>query len=163
MSRLGIGAVATAVACVTASQAEPLAKPVVGPRLVCLKYSSFALLADERITDLDGSPESEQLTVRGSSGTYTVGESEIFATKGLKRLVYTAAGTKVYKVGRERVRYAITGPTSYSDGREVLVVWLAGDALSGRVTDADIYKRFAVGDPKTVKCQSGYTYGWNFN
>jgi len=50
----------------TFARAEPLAEPVVGPKLICFKYSTFLLGDGEKITDFSGSAEAMAISVEGS-------------------------------------------------------------------------------------------------
>lgn len=147
-----------------ASSAEPLKQPITGPMLVCFKYSTFQLSAGESLVDFDGGPEAVRLKVTSLRGQYDIGESEIFADpKGEKELVAAANNTSVYRVFGKGRRYAIYGPTSFSEGRDKLVIWLSGAALSGRKRDREIYSRFQVRDTQGVKCPRTFTYAWDFS
>lgn len=92
------------IALAVSAQAEPLDKPVEGPKLICFKYSTFSLDEGERVTDFSGSLEAISITVESPFGTYAVGESEIFAfPKDGKRLVFSTGRTSVYRMpGREQ-------------------------------------------------------------
>lgn len=143
------------------ARADPLPKPVIGPKLICFKYSVFRLAAGERITDAAGSPEGIAITLHGPNGEIGIGESEIFApAKGGKRLVFSAGRTKVYRVARGR-RYAIYGPTYFSEGADRLVLWLSGPGLSGGRRDRDFYSRFDVRNPEGSACEHVFTYSWD--
>lgn len=65
---------------------------------------AHSLDADEHIIDFDGSVESMQLIVQGPNGTYSIGESEIFATPRLGRRVSNLEGTRVYPLERAGAR-----------------------------------------------------------
>jgi hypothetical protein len=138
--------------------AQPLREPVVGPMLVCFKYSSFRLAAGEQITDFGGSPEALLITIEGRGGAYQIGESEIFAKPIQKRLISDRDGTRVYRVGP--AGYEIAGKTSYSDGGDEFILSLDGEALAGTVRDARIYRRLTVGDPARLSCKMTFTYHW---
>lgn len=143
--------------------ADPLNKPVEGPKLVCFKYSTFMLKEGERITDFSGSPEAMSITVNDAAHSFQIGESEIFAPpSGEKRLVWSNGGTAVYRVSGHSGRYAVFGRTSFSTGRDRLVVWLSGNALKGGKDDASVYGRLLVRDPATLKCDQTFTYSWGF-
>lgn len=145
-------------------QAEPPGRPVVGPKLVCFKYSTFELAKGESISPISGSPEGISLSVEGPSGRFTIGESEIYASvKGAKRLVHSNASTSVYRVPGKNGRYAIYGPTSFSDGKVRLVIWLSGENLKGKKSDQAVFKRFTVRDPAGVVCEQTFTYSWGFD
>lgn len=150
------------VALSSSTNADPLNPPVTGPKLICFKYSTFALDPDESITDVSGSPEGISVTVKGPSGSYSIDESEIFApAKGRNQLVYTRNGTHVYRVTETEIRYAIYGRTSFSKDKDRLVIWLSGDALKAS-NSPDIYRRVEVRDPAGIKCQHTFTYSWEF-
>ena len=158
---LGLSALMFAVGGSAAS--EPLEKPVSGPKLLCFKYSTFLLLEGELVTAMSGGPEAISLTVEGPLGTYEVAESEIFApTAGTRRQVFSTGSTHVYRVAGKRPRYAVYGPTNFSDGKDQLVVWLSGSVLKGTISDEVIYRRLNVRntDAATVKCEHKFTYSW---
>lgn len=143
------------------AHSEPLAEPVVGPMQVCFKYSSFSLAGGERITDFDGGGEGMAVRIEGPNGTYRIGESEIFATPRLGRLVANRDGTRVYRLrGRSR-EYAIVGATTFSDGEDIVVIRLDGEALTGTSRDAQVYERFRVADPASLHCSQIFTYSWD--
>jgi hypothetical protein len=143
--------------------ADPLTEPVVGPKLICFKYSTFALVDGERIVDFRGDMEGMAIKIASPGGAYEVAESEIVGwARGANRLVFSRKRTRVYRVaGRER-RYAIYGPTDFSDGKNLLLIRLSGVALRGTVRDAGIYQRFEVRAPSELKCDAKFTYSWGF-
>jgi hypothetical protein len=143
------------------ARADPLDKPVVGPKLICFKYSTFSLADGERVTEFTGSPEAMSITVERTSGDFTIAESEIFAEpKGPKRLVFSNGRTFVYRVSDHRGRYAIYGPTSFSAGNNRLVIWLSGKSLRGKKSDQTVYGRFMVRNVAGLKCEQTFTYSW---
>ncbi len=148
----------------TAAIANLPGGPVIGPNLICFKYSTFTLIEGEQVTDFSASPEDMSLEISGPSGSYEVSEGEIFAaTKASKRLVLSREGAHVYRVSsKNEVRYAIYGPTDFSDGKDRLLIWLSGNALHGTRKDLTIYSRFDVRDPATVNCAHSFTYSWEF-
>jgi hypothetical protein len=147
----------------TGAQAEPLKDPVDGPQLICFKYSTFQLLNGERIVDFSGGMESLSVRVLTPQGQLTIGESEIFAVPEKPRTQIAAWNhTKVYRYSGGADRYAIFGPTSYSEGKERLVIWLSIMTLIGKPNDAAVYRRFEVRDPSGSGCKRGFTYSWEF-
>jgi hypothetical protein len=137
-------------------------EPVLGPKLVCFKYSTFLLDQGEKIIEFSGSTEAMSVTVEGASGTLRIGESEIFAAvRGQKRLVASRGQTKIYRVTSERRRYAIYGPTNSSEGKDQLVIWLSGDSLRGNSSDRAVLDRFEIRDPASVRCEQTFTYSWD--
>jgi len=141
--------------------ADPLDRPVEGPKLVCFKYSTFMLEEGERITDFSGSPEGMSITINGPADSFQIGESEIFAPpKGEKRLVSSKEGTTVYRLLGHGGRYALFGRPSFSPEKDRLVIWLSGKALKGTKDDARVYSRLLVRDPATFKCDQTFTYSW---
>ena len=159
--------IATIVAAIflapAAAQAEPLDKPVTGPKLICFKYSTFSLAEGETLTDFSGSPEAMSITVNSSLGQFTISESEIFASeKGSRRLVFSNGLTAIYRVSDRGGRYAIYGPTSFSDGKSRLVIWLSGKGLKGKKSDEAVYDRFAIRNVAGLKCGQTFTYSWSF-
>jgi len=146
-----------------AARADTLDKPVIGPKLICFKYSTFYLDEGESIAELSGSPEGISVSVTSRSGHFSIGEGEIFApAKGLKRLVYSNGSTSVYRVRGRGGRYAIYGPTSFSNGKPRLIIWLTGINLRGRKNDKSVYSRFEIRDPSGLKCEHTFTYSWDF-
>ena len=144
--------------------AESALPPVIGPKKVCLKYSSFDLLDGEQVTDSKGGVESVLLEVSGRAGRFSVGESEIFgAPKSSGKLVATSGGTKVYRMTRDgRVFYALYGHVDIRGEGDKLIIFLRGPAFTGGKADARIYGRFQIGDPEGVKCGHSYVYGWEY-
>lgn len=134
---------------------------IVGPKLLCFKYSSFQLSEGERVADVRMGLEAMVVEIDGPLGRYTIRESEIFRRPArLGTRVARNAGTTYYRSGSP-VRYAVTGRTDYSTERDTLVLWLSGDALNGQRADAAIYRRVAVGDPAQLRCDFRYLYGWD--
>jgi hypothetical protein len=153
-----LGAIAS-----SAAFADPLDKPIMGPKLICFKYSTFMLSEGERISDFSGSPEAMSITVDGLANSYEIDESEIFASpKGKRRLVASNDGTMVYRVSNHGGRYSIFGRTIFSKEKDRLVIWLSGKGLKGKKSDASVYDRFEVRDPASVKCDHTFTYSWGF-
>ena len=112
-------------------RAEPLERPVVGPMLVCFKYSSFSLADGERIIDFEGGAEGMAVRVEGPHGAYWIEESEIFITPRLGRLLSDNGGTRVYRLRGRARQYAIVGATNFSGGEDRAVIRLEGGALTG--------------------------------
>ena len=135
--------------------------PILGPKRLCFKYSSFLLEANERVTEVQMGLEGMGIEVEGPLGRFTVRESEIFAKpENLGERVSRNQDTSYYLNGKP-LSYAVRGRTSYSPDRETLVLWLSGPALTGQATDMTIYNRIAVGDPASLPCDKRYLYGWD--
>lgn len=163
MKGIFLAAVATLCIGAGAASAESLKNPVIGPKLICFKYSTFTLNEGERITHSSGSPEGVSITVESPSGDFEVGEGEIYAQpKNARRLVYSKGRTSVYRVSGRRNMYAIYGPTSFSEGKDRLVIWLSGVNLKGGKGDRGVYQRFTVQDTSALGCQHTFTYSWDF-
>ncbi len=146
----------------SAACAKPLREPILGPMLLCFKYSTFELADDERVTKFSASAESMSLTIEGPAGVIEIAESEVWAEpKRRGRLLLEHNGTAVFreKTGQ---RYSIYGQTSYSPNRPQKVISLSGNALLGTIEDRSIYNRFVVRDPKDAACGHGFSYGWFF-
>lgn len=136
--------------------------PVIGPMQICFKYSSFSLLEGERIVGFQGSAESMAIDLEGPTGSFRIGESEIFADPAHPgRRVSQHNGTSVYRLRDPDLRYAVYGKTEFSDGRDRLMLWLDGEALDGSRRDARIYDRLIVGDPSALHCKHIFTYSWD--
>jgi hypothetical protein len=142
-------------------RAEALDRPLTGPKWICFKYSTFFLNDGERVADFSGSPEGVRIKVENSSGSYEVGESEIFApVERRKQLVFSVGKTRVYRIfGRGR-GYVIYGPTDFSQGDDRPIIALSGEALRSVTNDRNIFDRLEVRDPRSVKCEQTFTYGW---
>lgn len=142
-------------------RAEAPEKPVAGPMLVCLKHSTFQLAKGERIADVSAGPEMMDVIIQGPTGIYTVEEGEIFAAvQEDRRLVRSSGGTRIYRLAGQGPRYAAYGRTSFSDGHDAPVAWLAGAALNGASGDAAIYRRIQVRNPAKAPCGRRFSYGW---
>ena len=162
LSRFFPAAVFAALICASPAVAQglPLPEPVIGPKLICFKYSSFSLAKGERITHFGGGMESMGLHVQSPRGSYNIGESEIFATPRLGRLMSDRDGTRVYRLKTNSREYAVAGATDFSDDRDNVIVRLDGDAFTGGQRDERIYRRFKIGDPVRLDCVQTFTYGW---
>lgn len=163
MNRIAIVSAGVVALMATGSAAaDPPPDSVAGPGLLCFKYSTFDLLAGERVVAVSGSPESMEITIEGPAGRYVVAESEIFAPPAhLGRRVARQAKTTVYAVPGNEVRYAVYGRASFAPREDSLIVWISGPALTGGATDAALYARFAVADPDRAKCIHTFTYSWD--
>lgn len=134
---------------------------IVGPKLLCFKYSSFQLLEGERVTDVRMGLEAMVIEVDGPLGPYTVAESEIFRRPArLGARVVRSGGTTYYRRGNPP-SYAVTGRTRHSTERDTLVLWVSGSALTGQGVDAAVFTRVMVGDPAQLPCDYRYLYGWD--
>jgi hypothetical protein len=154
-------AIALAMSSASAAQITPLEHPVMGPKTVCLKYSSFQLAEGESIRGFGGGIETMVLEIVGPSGSYTLAESEIWRDGARNRRVASYGRTSVYSVrDGHAVRYAIYGPASFANGSERLLVRLESDRFDGTRTDAAVYRRVTVGDPAQLHCQQRFHYGW---
>jgi hypothetical protein len=154
-----IGAIAS-IALGISAQAEPLDQPVVGPKLLCFKYSAFTLRAGERVTEFSGSMEGISIKIKSSAGSYEIAESEIFASPaGGKRLVSLSGKASVYRIVGGEKGYVIYGPTSYSRGEDVPLIWLSGAAVRSIAKARQILGRFDARDPRLLKCEQTFTYG----
>lgn len=109
----------------------------------------------------EGGAEGMAVTVEGRAGAYRIGESEIFATPRLGRLVSDRDGTRVYRLRARAREYAIRGTTRFSDGEDRTVIRLEGAALTGTTRDAQIYRRFTIIDPSALHCPRTFTYSWD--
>ena len=138
--------------------------PVIGPKKVCLKHSSFDLLDGERVTDSAGGMEGVSLQIGGRTGRFSVGESEISGGPELSgTLVAISGDTKVYRMtGEGRVSYMLYGHAGPFSERDKPIIILNGPAFTGGKADSGIYGRFRIGDPKDVKCDHSYVYGWEY-
>lgn len=134
---------------------------IVGPKLLCFKYSSFQLLEGERVTEAPIGLEGMAVVIDGQSGAYEIRESELFGRPArIGTRVARNAGTAYFRRSGP-IRYAVAGRTGYSLDRDALVLWISGDALNGQRADAAIYRRVAVGDPSQLRCDFRYLYGWD--
>jgi len=155
---------AAIIAAMTGAWADSALPPVMGPKKVCLKYSSFDLLEGEQVAASAGGVEGVSLQIRGRAGRFSVGESEISGgPESSGTLVAAAAGTKVYRMTADhRVSYMLYGHAGPFSERDIPIVILSGPAFTGGKADAGIYGRFQISDPKDVKCDHSYVYGWEY-
>lgn len=145
------------------AQGEPLDEPVVGPELICFKYSTFSLAEGESITDFSGSMEGMQVTVSSRRGDFRIGESEIFAElDNLGRPVFSKGEMSIYRLKSPRNGYAVYAPTRSSSGERILLARFSGSRLKGKFSDKAIYSRFEVRDPAGLQCKHTFTYSWDF-
>jgi hypothetical protein len=159
MSPFIIGAIAL-IALATPAHAEWLGKPVVGPKLLCFKYSVFVLNAGERVIDFSGSMEGMSIRIKSFAGSYEIAESEIFAPLPEKKHLVSVTGkTSVYRIAGQSRRYTIFGPTSFSQGQYAPLIWLSGSALRSPTKARQIFGRVEVRDPRLAKCEQTFTYG----
>lgn len=160
MFRWSILGALTFVALGAAARAEPLDKPVAGPKLVCFDYSVFSLEAGERIVDFSGSLEAIRIKIEGPFGSYDIGESGNFALQnGRKQLVSSMGQTSVYRIFGPEWRYAIFGPSEFTQGTDKPVLLLAGAALRNGAHARNIFRRFEVRAPRPAECAQAFTYG----
>jgi hypothetical protein len=158
----GIGVLAQALIILrpAAGHAE-LSRPVEGPKLICFKYSTFALAAGERVTDMARSPEAVQITIMGPRGAYNIGESEIIgAQRATPKPIYANGPTKVFQLRSKSWLYGVFGPTSFSDGADVLVDVLSGRVLRSGAYAAEVYRRIEVRDPASARCEATFSYSF---
>ena len=159
MSRLALGSLILSASSPAIS--APPKSPVVGPMLLCFKYSTFNLQAGERVADFSGGFERMSLTIDGPSSVYTIAESEIFAPiRRAHRPVFSSDTTHVFRALGGPPKYAIYGRPSFSPDQDRLVIWLSGPTLTGSKKDAAIYGRFDVRSIDPDKCGHGFTYSW---
>lgn len=149
--------------------AEPLGHPVVGPKLICFKYSTFSLLAGERITDFSSSPEAMSVKIQGARDSYTIAESEIFKQlKHTEQPLFQHEGMSVYRIrvpwnqGEDHngIDYGLYGRTRFSIDKDRLLLLLYGPLIRGGASDARIYERLRVRDVASVACQFHFTYSF---
>lgn len=133
-----------------------------GPKTVCFRYSSFALIAGERIEREQLGIHGVVVRIEGPSGAYQVSENEAYRMPA-------GLGTRVYREGdvsifRSRVRpysYAFVSPTEFSPDQPRMIAIISGDALSGTRSDAAFYRRLTVADPSRIRCDYSYLYGFD--
>jgi hypothetical protein len=148
--------VAALLAGPSAALAEPPEKPITGPKLICFGYSTFILADGERVADFGMGQETIGITVNSPSGAFTIVESDIFATpEGAKRLVFSKGTMSVYSFSNHGVSYAIYGPTSFSGGKDRVVLRISGKNFDG---NRSVLSRFEVRDPAGLMCDHTFTY-----
>lgn len=160
--RLGLGAAVAWSVATVASSAEPAGPILVGPGRVCFKYSSFDLLADERIETFDAGVHGAIIQITGPAGSYSISEGNHFARRGVRARVEEGRGVKVYR-GRVdgKLVYGVEWVLPNRTGQPQIIVWIAGAALTGQDGDRAVYRRVTAGDPATMKCDQRFTYGWD--
>jgi len=136
---------------------------VVGPAKICFKYSSFDLIAGERASDLRAGVETMALKITSRKGSFLVGESESYMPLGSHGApVASADGTIVYRsTGDGDVAYILYGHSDILGEGDKHILSLTGKAFNGSKADAQIYRRFRIGDPGALKCGMRYVYGWD--
>ena len=141
--------------------ADTLSHPVLGPKLLCFKYSTFSLLSGERVTDFSGGLEGMSIQVVGDKGTFDISESEIFRQpKYTGHPVLQQNGTTAYRINGMEPHYDIYGRTSFSNDKDRLMITLSGPSLRGTATDKNIIRRFEIRDPSSAPCQQTFTYSF---
>jgi hypothetical protein len=145
------------------ARADSPVSPVVGPSSLCFKYSRFDLVEGESAASLGAGTETMSLKVTGRTGSFRIGESEIYVQPERKgRLVYSADGTSIYRAGRGReVHYAVYGHADFLGDGDRYIVSLSGSSFTGGKGDAAIYRRVRIGDFSATKCGMRYLYGWD--
>ena len=145
------------------SAGEPLSDPVVGPMLVCFKYSIFSLLPGERITDFFPGIEGMSIKVEGDHGTFVIGESEILKPPtNARHLVLRQSDTSVYRIDGAKPRYSVYGRPRFSRDQDRMMILLSGPSLRGTADDAEIYRRLQVRDTEGAACKRTFTYSMSF-
>lgn len=155
-------AVAPLVAGLMLAAGQAPAADLAGPATICFRYSSFRLVAGERLEHVSMGIHGLRAGITGLRGGYEVLEGEImraFSEDDRVRVLRTG-GFSIYRSGSPP-SYAVMTRPAFSPDRDVMLVALAGAALDGSEEDAEIYSRVAVGDPATVQCDRRYLYGWD--
>jgi len=144
-------------------------KPVIGPGLLCLKHSSFALLAGERVIRSGGGVETLHLELESPQGRYWIHESDILAAPKsfARRLVETRRDARLYAVGSDGYMFRGRLPESLhgeADGkpRDRFIASIGGDALRRERQARSVLSRLKLGIPTTENCIMRYQYGWEY-
>lgn len=144
------------------AHADELEKPVVGPKLVCFMYSSFELARGERITEFEAGVHAMAVEVEGAFGSYRIMEGETFAApRQLGEPLLQRDGMTVYRLRDPELRYALTGRILHPDDEDNVIIWLAGEGLTGRRADRRVLDRLTLGDPSALACGYRFRYGWD--
>jgi hypothetical protein len=142
--------------------------PVVGPGLLCLKYSSFALASGERVAQRALGIESMQLQIDGPNGGYTIVESELMGgPKGRDGLIQTREDAQIYSLGHGA--YAFRGEVPFSlhgkplaEPMDQFFVSIRGSGLNRQRNARRILSRLKLGIPAAERCMLRYRYGWEY-
>jgi hypothetical protein len=162
---LGLLGCALALALPMPGNARPdsPASPVVGPSSLCFKYSRFDLVEGESAADFGAGTETMSLKVTARTGSFRIGESEIYVQPRRRgRLVFSAEGTSIYRTEQgSDVGYAVYGHADFLGDGDRHIVSLSGPSFTGGKGDAAIYRRVRIGDFSATKCGMRYLYGWD--
>ena len=133
-----------------------------GPKTICFRYSSFALIAGERIETEQMGIHGVVVRIEGPSGSYQVSENEAYRTPArLGTRVYREGDTSIFRSRARPYRYAFVAPTEFSPDQPRMIAIISGDALSGGRSDASFYRRLTVADPSGIRCDHSYLYGFD--
>lgn len=135
---------------------------VVGPKIICFAYSSFALNAGERVVSEQIGAHGISLRIQGRSGFYEITENEVMRMPArLGRKVHQSGDTSIFRSRSRPFSYAFVVPTASSRSEPRMVAFISGEVLSGGADDASIYRRFTVADSSLTRCDHTYRYGFD--
>ena len=130
--------------------------------MICFRYSRFALNEGERIVDYQIGIHGVTIHVDGPAGPYRVAENEIYRTPARPGMrVHQENGASVFRSRGRPVSYVFLARTPFSPNRDRMIAVISGDALSGGIGDGSIYRRLAIGDSSSVRCDESYLYGFD--
>ncbi|MBT2186598.1 hypothetical protein [Sphingobium nicotianae] len=136
--------------------AEPRKTKAGDAQLICFRYGTFRLLADERVVDYKIGIDVTSVTIGSRTDKITISESSAWPVPTQPREQLLAKGqTEIYRYGGAAHRYAVMAPAP--GGMEAKpLIWLSVVPLTGNGDDAAIYARVELRDPGTVKCQQSF-------
>ena len=142
-------------------QVRPPDTSVTGPAALCFHHSRFILDESERVAEVRMGVHGAVVDVDGPAGRYEVSENEIYALPARRgAVVFRDEAVTIRRFRREGVSYGFFTRPSFSPGRDVMLALVSGEALTGRASDAAVYRRFVMGTPVPEACDHRYLYGW---
>ncbi len=141
-------------------------EPIAGPATLCMKYSSFQLHAEERVTGAGMGIEGMELTIESPRGSYAIRESEILAEPRRMHPFLTRDDARILRVdARNYVFYGavpfVIREEPVGEPTEHLYVWISGKPL-GTAKRESILSRLKLGIPRPDGCTRRFQYGWEY-
>ena len=102
------------------------------------------------------------LMITGRKGSFRIAESETYMSRETNDPpVASFDGTTVYRsTDGGNVAYILYGHVDNLGKGDKHILSLTGTVFNGSKADAQIYRRFRIGDPGALKCGMRYVYGW---
>ena len=102
------------------------------------------------------------LQITGRRGSFRIAESETYMSiETNDPPVASFDGTTVYRsTDGGKVVYILYGHADNLSKGDKHILSLTGAVFNGSKADAQIYRRFKIGDPGNLECGMRYIYGW---